>query len=706
MLQKLRILGLGLLGLLPTLWAQSRPVALSNAPATSVTTPPNAPARLITKGDSLLLEYERKIIFRAYIKHEGDTYRINTHQEKIGTKVYQTVVLTSRRFKPLEVTGIVTASEEAFPCESDAREGLKVVRHVVGMSRSLLNRAVYERKRDWLLSVDDNYANVVVTPTKATDKVHQFEVKIRGNEIALRFRPHFYRAHRGLSYFAPWAYQTWQKPVVGWCSWFAYFDKITEADMKHVADVVGVKLKPFGLEYLQMDDGYQQLPIGLPETWLKPNHKFPNGLENLAQYIKSKGLKPAIWTNVSFADSAAAALRKQLFVTDAQGNLAEGRWVGYPMDGSNSESIQQLVAPVYEGLHQQGWEYVKLDALRHLRYEGYNAYPDYFERKKANPTEAFRNVVKSVRRSIGDDTFLLGCWGIRPELVGLINGCRIGTDGYGYAGLAQYNSYNNVVWRNDPDHIELSEKEAYRSTTATSLTGSLYMLTDKPAIYESSLIEAAKRTMPVPVTHPAQVYDVDPSRSALIERANVEMSGSGPRIFDANYVSTTGLFLLEIAKPFEDWMVLGRLDEHDKRINFKDLGLDSKADYLLYEFWTKSFKGVMKEGFDPEPLAMPYRVQAYCIRAKQDHPQLLATNRHVTCGMEIGEMAWQSGQLSGKSEVVLGDDYILTLYEPQGYTMKEARAEGAMVMSNTKEGDIRRITLRPESTTIRWGIRY
>jgi hypothetical protein len=36
------------------------------------------------------------------------------------------------------------------------------------------------------------------------------------------------------------------------------------------------------------------------------------------------------------------------------------------------------------------------------------------------------------------------------------------------------NSFNNVVWRNDPDHIELSDREAWRSTMVTSLTGSLF----------------------------------------------------------------------------------------------------------------------------------------------------------------------------------------------------------------------------------------
>jgi len=69
---------------------------------------------------------------------------------------------------------------------------------------------------------------------------------------------------------------------------------------------------------------------------------------------------------------------------------------------------------------------------------------------------------------------------------------RFGDDGFAYAGLAQYNSFNNIVWRNDPDHIELNE-DAFRSTLVTTLTGSLLMPTDKPAVYRTAAIEPAKR---------------------------------------------------------------------------------------------------------------------------------------------------------------------------------------------------------------------
>lgn len=511
------------------------------------TPPPNTPANLTRAGDSIFYSYNGARIFSAKIIKGQSSYYLNERSFDQNGKVEMVVAIGSYDFKPFDLTGVVTGSEQSFACESEPRDGLKVVRHVVGESRSLLNNAVYDRQQDWLISVDNFYPVTKISPAKLTTTAKTFALNSRGWEIIIRFRPHYYQQHRKLQYYQPWSYRIWDKPVVGWCSWFAYFDKIDEQKIKASADIISEKLLPYGLEYLQMDDGYQQQPTGMPHNWLEANAKFPSGLPALSRYIASKGLKPAIWTNVSFVDSASAFKNKKLFVQNKMGEPAKGNWVGYSIDGSNPEAVRQLIAPVYRGLLDMGWQYYKLDALRHLRYEGYNTSADYFASRKKDRVEAFRNVVKGVRNEIGPDRFLMGCWGIRPELTGIIDACRIGNDGYSYAGLAQFNSYNNVIWLNDPDHIELTEKEAYRSCTATSLTGSLFMVTDKPEVYTSTLIDAARRSIPVLHTIPGQVYDVDPSRSSVIGNANLELSGSGPRSFDASTTTTTGLFSLKSA---------------------------------------------------------------------------------------------------------------------------------------------------------------
>jgi hypothetical protein len=320
---------------------------------------------------------------------------------------------------------------------------------------------------------------------------------------------------------------------------------------------------------------------------------------------------------------------------------------------------------------------------------------------------AYRGYVDAVRREIGRDVFLLGCWGIRPELVGLLDGCRIGTDGFSYAGLAQFNSWNNVVWRNDPDHIEL-DGDRYRSTLVTSLTGSVLLLTDRPELYRTDVVEPARRAAPVLWTRPGQIFDVDPSRSGELSRVNAEVSGSGPRVFDAGLQPACDLFLLEIDRPFENWTVVGRTGASVEEIRFADLGLDPGKEYFVFEFWTKRLLGSFVGAFTPGSIDPVFRSQVLAIRERRPYPQVIATSRHVTCGgVDLVEARWQEGMLSGRSLVVAGDPYDIFLTEPEGYRLEGFECPGMPVPEVKKEGPLIRVSLLPgQSGAAGWSARF
>jgi hypothetical protein len=531
---------------------------------------------------------------------------------------------------------------------------------------------------------------------------------IIGEEICVRFRPRFYQKHRRLAFYEPWTYHVWDKPVVGWCSWFAYLDKISDDNVKRAADVLAETLRPYGLEYLQIDDGYQRNPVGWPDRWLRTNEKFPLGLQNLGDYIKNRGLRPGIWTNISVQQESLALDHPKFFVRDQAEKPYNSRWIGYAIDGSNAEAIDQLTRPVYSGLRSQGWEYFKVDALRHLRYEGYNGHLSYFSTRKIDPVQAYRSIVKAIRSEITRDNFLLGCWGVQPDLIGIIDGCRIGGDGFSLAGMTQYNSFNNIVWRNDPDHIELSDADAYRSCMVTSLTGSLFMLTDKPERYQTEWVEAARRSIPVLFTLPGQLYDVDPSRSMYLDRVDTEVSGSGERPFDASRSSPYDLFLLEINRLFESWVLLGRVGVSSPFIRFRDLGLDPEKEYLVFEFWTKVLRGSFTGGFEPGAIDPKFGCQLFCIRERQNNPQLIATSRHITCGSyELATLSWADKSLSGVSTVIATEPYVLYVVEPVGTTFKNAECEGAALAHTAKRGMLREVVLKSDgSKTVTWHLRY
>jgi alpha-galactosidase len=673
------------------------------------TEPPNAAAGLADSAGRVSLTYEGRRIVDGTI---GGTAGVTAEWRAVTTEangtVTQVIKWTAVGRGPLTFDLTVSASTDALAVEVDRPDGtLPVVRSSIGPSRNLRNRAVYDRTRDWVVSIDAG-AVLVVTPGASTATGTTFQLRGSGTEVVLRFRPRFYQKHRGLKYFQPWTYQPWKPSVTGWTSWYAFRDRVKQSDITETAAVVAQALAPYGYEYVQIDDGFQQNPIGVPDHWLTPNEKFPQGLNGLRDSITQQGLKPGLWTNVSFAQRDYAIAHPEYFVKDAAGGPARGNWVGYVMDGSNPLTLAELVAPVYRTLKASGWKYFKVDALRHLKYEGYNSYADYFTRKQLDREAVYRQFAESITSELGPGVFKLMCWGVRPELIGLFDGCRLGNDGFGYGGFSEYNSFNNIVWRNDPDHIELKQPDAYRAATITSLTGSILMLTDPPGMYRTDRVEAARRASPVLFALPGQIYDVEPSRSDAIGRAAVEMSGSGPRTFDATQeLSTHYLYAVDVSRPYEQWMVLARTGG-EPSIRLADLGLAPDREYLAFEFWTKAALGAFQGTLTPGLIDPRFGVQAICLREKVDHPQILATNRHVSCGaVDVADVTWSANALDGSSDVVPNETYEIYVTEPAGYSLADARLIGASLIGSEKAGAVRVLRLRPtRGGRVRWHLEY
>jgi hypothetical protein len=682
-------------------------LAMAQAPAE----PPNAPALLAERAGRLTLAYEGRSVAEGTVSggEAGTLAERRTVTSASSGAVTQVIKWTARGPGRVSLDLTVTGSPDSLAVEVDRGDStLPIVRTSIGPSRNLRNRAIYDRARDWVISVDAGAA-LTVTPSQRTSVASTFRLQASGREIVLRFRPRYYQKHRGLKYFRPWTYEPWKGSVTGWTSWYAFRDNVTQRDIAETAAVIAERLAPFGYEYVQIDDGFQQNPIGVPDHWLRANEKFPDGLEGLKASIVDRGLRPGLWTNVAFAEDAVALAHPEYFVPGPDGRPANGNWVGYVMDGSNPKTLADLVTPVYSALKTSGWQYFKVDALRHLKYEGYNSHADYFARKQLDRDAVYRQFASSITNTLGPGVFKLMCWGVRPELIGLFDGCRLGTDGFGYGGFSEYNSFNNIVWRNDPDHIELTQPDAYRAATITSLTGSILMLTDPPAVYRTDRVEAARRTSPVLFAQPGQIYDVEPSRSDAIGRAAIEMSGSGPRTFDATQaLSIHYLYAVDVSRPYEQWMVLVRTGDEIAPIPFAELGLAADREYLAFEFWTRQFLGAFRGSFTPGSVDRKFGVQVLCLRQRLDRPQLVATNRHVSCGaMDVSSVTWAGRAIEGVSDLVAGDPYEIYLTEPPGYAFSSVRVVGAEVLADDRVGVLR--VLRLLSSTggrVTWHLEY
>ena len=112
-------------------------------------------------------------------------------------------------------------------------------------------------------------------------------------------------------------------PLMGWSSWNANHININEALLKATTDsMVSLGLKDVGYEWVNIDDGFFNGRDA--NGHLQVNAKFPNGMKVIADYIRSKGLHPGIYSEIgqhtcgSVGDNDAAGKNSGLYRHEEQ----------------------------------------------------------------------------------------------------------------------------------------------------------------------------------------------------------------------------------------------------------------------------------------------------------------------------------------------------------------------------------------------------
>jgi alpha-galactosidase len=83
-------------------------------------------------------------------------------------------------------------------------------------------------------------------------------------------------------------------PPMGWNSWYHFFDKVTDKDVRDAADqIVASGMRDAGYTYVNIDDTWEGERDA--NGVLHPNSKFPD-MKALANYVHSKGLKIGIYS--------------------------------------------------------------------------------------------------------------------------------------------------------------------------------------------------------------------------------------------------------------------------------------------------------------------------------------------------------------------------------------------------------------------------
>ncbi len=509
--------------------------------------------------------------------------------------------------------------------------------------------------------------------------------------------------------FTVWTKRDGRRPTPnGWNSWTGSAStgglgtNIDETNMSENLAVMAREFKPYGIDYFQMDDGYQNAD----GDW-QANSKFSSGIPAFSKKITDDGLKPGLWI-AAFRVSTSSTLAAQHpdWLLDPSANVLQKFFDPGPgarmLDLSNPAVQDWLGQTMKRYKNDWGERWIKHDF----------GYYEMLYPPKHDPTltsiEAYKKGIRAIKAALGDNVFYLGIalMGINE---GVVDGMRLTLDagpvweqtqpfstvGSGDSfkstvktGARRY-YFHNRVWvthndllffRTDKQHpdppITMDEAKTYASFM--SLSGSIIKFGEDLRTLTPEQIDVWRQLLP---SYPDAARPMDLFTRHYPEEWLLSVHGS-------------------LAGSNENWFVIGLLNwgrnyNFDTRpiqqmpdqartytIDLGKWGLDPDKQYLASEFWSEKFLGVVQGTLTRTVPAHGHEVIA--LRELSGHPQYLGDNRQITQGgTDLESESWDEGarvlDLRFKIDAGASDavpfEYRFRVYAPDGYEL--ASAQGA-----------------------------
>ncbi|MEW6455688.1 MAG: NPCBM/NEW2 domain-containing protein [Acidobacteriota bacterium] len=517
-----------------------------------------------------------------------------------------------------------------------------------------------------------------------------------------RIIENYYKDILKIKYFKPIDKSVFNLPPSGWCSWYYYYQEINEDEVKKNAKWLSENLKDFGAEYCQIDDGWQGKGHGMGDNrdWTTIDKRFPEGMEKLANFIKEVGLKPGLWLAPHGQSNWEVVKKSKAFLLDKDQKSISDTWEGnFLLDPSKKEAIKYLEDLFTVFSSKWGYEYFKIDGQPIVINE-FKKYQKKMKSPEGDPEELYRDTLFAIRRAIGSNRYLLGCWGIPLQGIGIMNGSRTGGDvllnweGFFTALNATMRHYylHNIAWYCDPDvmlvRYPLTLESARAWATLQGLTGQALMASDRLYDLSPERVEILKRVYPAVDIRPLDLFP----------------SNKNKRIWDlkVNYIGreydVIGIFNYD-----EEKSIGIKLDWHE-------LGFSADSLIHVYDFWQKEYLGCWEKGMYVPILPASCRVLTL-IKA-EEKPQLISTSRHITQGwVDLKEINYDENKMkySGKSALIKDDPYELRFVFPRSgktFRIKEAKAESLSVKISNYHGWGSVQFTSPINTEISWEVYF
>jgi alpha-galactosidase len=199
-----------------------------------------------------------------------------------------------------------------------------------------------------------------------------------------------------------------------WCSWYAYWGKVTERDV--MAEVRQFDQHDLSVDLVLLDEGYQA-EIG---DWLTPRDDFGSTVR-LASDIRSGGRRAGIWVAPFLVGSKSetARLHPEWLVPDitAGTNWGQDQLV---LDVTHPGAARHI-QDVFTELCRQGYDHFKLDFVYAGAIEGHR-------HEAVDGIAAYRHGMRLLREAVGPNRILHGCGAPILPSIGLVDCMRISPD--------------------------------------------------------------------------------------------------------------------------------------------------------------------------------------------------------------------------------------------------------------------------------------
>ncbi len=450
-------------------------------------------------------------------------------------------------------------------------------------------------------------------------------------------------------------------PLNGWTSWAYSGWQATEDEHLANARFMAEHLKAYGLEWVQIDDGYQRA-FG---DW-EGNEQYPHGMKWLAGQLRALGLKAGLWVAPGVIDEGTEVARDhpEWLIRDASGNphiLGSPRGK-YALDITHPEARRWVYELFRRITDDWGYDFIKIDFVEWSLLAAERYYDPGIGK-----AGAYRLFMETVRSAIGPDRHILDC-GPSPVVVGLVDSMRIeldqAHDWTQYArnsnstapAVARRYFFNRRTWVNDADHIQLWRlplPQAQAAVTITALSGGNMISSDRLVSLPQEKLEILKKGFPA--------------------------YGEAARPLDLWERPFPEVFALPVHTEFERWWVVGCFNwderssmQRDFDLNsLENLGLDSKESYHVFDFWTQQNLGTADPGRAMSLNSEPSSVRLLAIRKNTGIPQVIGTDRHFTQGaVELEGVRWESisRTLSGTALGAPAMEWTMVVHVPEGFT--------------------------------------